>query len=322
MRYLVTGGSGFIGSHIAELLLALPDADVVVLDNLSVGLRENVPDAAVFVQGDICDPLTVRQVMAGVDVVFHEAAFVSIRGSFTRLHDDFATNGLGTLTVFEEAARANVRKVVFASSMAVYGNPATVVVSEQTPAAPNSPYGLSKLRGEMMLRMFAETHGFEAVALRYFNTFGTRQTPSDYVGVMTTFIRQALTGVPLTVYGDGNQTRDFIHVGDVARANVLAAADGVSGVFNVGTGIELSVNALAARVLDVVGGSVEHHPAPPGEIPRIRADIRLATNALAFEPYGDLGQLMPHVVAYWADRLDVPRPAGVVSLYPAKRSVA
>jgi len=303
MRYLVTGGAGFIGSHIVELLLQEPNAEAAVLDKLSRGSRDNLFPGCEFIHGDIGDRMAVREAMTGTDIVFHDAAFVSIRGSFDRLRDDIATNCLGTATVFEEAARARVRKIVFASSMAVYGQPESTTAAEDTPAVPVSPYGLSKLRGEMVLRMFAEKHGFEHASLRYFNTYGTRQTPSDYVGVMTTFIRQALQGEPLTVYGDGKQTRDFVHVGDIARANLLAARPGVTGVFNIGSGVELSINQLADMILELLGGGKVCLPAPPGEIDRICADITRAESELGYEPQTTIRTALPEIIEYWDGQL-------------------
>ncbi|HUW55740.1 MAG TPA: NAD-dependent epimerase/dehydratase family protein [Planctomycetota bacterium] len=303
MRCLVTGGAGFIGSHIVELLLEDPGNEVVVVDNLMTGSRDNVSGGCTFIQADICSRSALREAMKDVDVVFHNAAFVSIRGSFAGLHNELYTNCLGTLAVFEEAARARVRKVIFASSMAVYGEALLVTVAEESPTLPLSPYGLSKLRGEMVLRTLAGRCGFEHVILRYFNTYGTRQTPSDYVGVMTTFIRRALLGEPITVYGDGRQTRDFVHVRDVAQANLLAMKSGVTGTFNIGSGHELSINQLADMVLEMVGGAKFYEPAPPGEILCIRADIRRARDVLGYNPRGDIRVVLGELVDWWEQKL-------------------
>lgn len=308
MRYLVTGGAGFIGSHIVELLLKQPDAEVIVFDNLFVGSRQNLFYGAAFLQNDIRDRSAVHQAMRGIDVVLHNAAFVSIRGSFSRLESDLSTNCVGTMTVLEEAGRAGVSKVIFASSMAVYGEPVTTSVAEQSCTTPISPYGLSKLRGEMYLRMLAEQHGIEHVVLRYFNTYGTRQTPSDYVGVMTTFIRNALMGEPLVVHGDGNQTRDFVYVGDVARANLLALKPGLSGTFNIGSGIELSINELADMILEVIPGRKVHEGAPPGEITRIRADITRARDVLGYQVQGDIRTLMGDIIEWWERKMRTDAP--------------
>ena len=303
MKCLVTGGAGFIGSHIVELLLEDPENDVVVLDNLITGSRDNLPPGCTFVEADICSRSALREAMKDVNVVFHNAAFVSIRGSFTKLHNDLYTNCFGPLAVFEEAVHAGVGKIIFASSMAVYGEALLVTVAEETPTMPISPYGLSKLRGEMYLRMLAGRYGFEHVILRYFNTYGTRQTPSDYVGVMTTFIRRALLGEPLTVYGNGRQTRDFVHVRDVARANLLAMKPGVTGTFNIGSGKELSINQLAGMVLDVVPGVKFYEPAPPGEINCICADIRRARDVLGYTPEGDVRATLGELVDWWEQKL-------------------
>jgi len=300
MKALVTGGAGFIGSHIAQELLAQRLGEVLVLDNLSVGSRENVPPGAALVVGDIRDAALVREVLEGVDVVFHDAAFVSIRGSFDRLEDDLDVNCAGTLTLLRACAAARVRKLVFASSMAVYGAPHVFPVREDGPLEPNSPYGMSKARGEMYCRIFTEHHGIETVVLRYFNTFGRRQTPSPYVGVVTTFINQALEGRPLTVYGDGSQRRDFVGVRDVARANVLAMERASGGVYNIARGTEISVEEVADEVLRCLGGGEKVHlPPPSGEIPRMVADISRAREVLAFSPEEELTGSIPELIDEW-----------------------
>lgn len=300
MRFLVTGGAGFIGSHIAEELLEPSRGEVLILDNLSVGKRENVPDGASLIEGDLKDREILRQILPGIDVVFHNAAFVSIRGSFEKLEKDLEVNCMGTLNLLRESAEAHVKKFIFASSMAVYGDAKMLPVCEEVPPVPNSPYGLSKVRGEMYCRIFQEKFGIQTIVLRYFNTFGPRQTPSAYVGVLTTFINQALDGRPLTIFGDGRQSRDFVGVKDVARANILALDCPQSGIFNVGSGTEVTINEIAEEILRYIGGGERVHlPAPPGEVPRMLADIERARKILGFVPQEEIKKSIPGLIEEW-----------------------
>jgi UDP-glucose 4-epimerase len=301
MRFLVTGGAGFIGSYIAKMLL--DKGDVVVFDNLSVGTKENVPNGCEFIVGDIRDRVKLSEAMKDVDVVFHNAAFVSIRGSFERLREELDTNSLGTLNVLEAASDQGVKKIIFASSMAVYGEPNRLPVEESHPLNPVSPYGFSKAKGELYCKIFNEKHGLESVILRYFNTYGIGQTPSPYVGVITTFINQALRKEPLTILGDGNQARDFVWVEDVARANVSAAFSNVSGAFNIGRGVEFSIDQLADMIINHLGGSRVFLDKPAGEINRIFADISKAKELLNYSPEGELEKLLPLLIDWWRKKI-------------------
>jgi len=301
MRFLVTGGAGFIGSHIAKKLMA--KGDVTIFDNLTVGTKDNVPAGCEFIIGDIRDRDRLSEAMKDVDIVFHNAAFVSIRGSFDKLRDDLNTNCIGTLNVLETAAAQDVRKIIFASSMAVYGKPEHLPVRELHPLNPISPYGLSKARGELYCKIFDEKYGLKSVILRYFNTYGIGQTPSPYVGVITTFIDQALKKKPLTVFGDGDQTRDFVWVEDVANANVLAAFSNVMGAFNIGSGVEVSINQLANMIMNRLGGRSVYLDKPDGEISRIFADISKARKMLNYRPRGELEKLLPSLIDWWCERI-------------------
>jgi len=297
MKFLITGGAGFIGSHIAEELIN--KGEVVVFDNLSVGKREFVPDGCSFIKGDIRNKEEISKAMKDADVVFHDAAFVSIRGSFEKIREVLESNFLGTLNVFESAKDNNVGKIIFASSMDVYGEPQHLPVDEGHPLNTKSIYGLSKITGEMLCKTFEEKYGIRCTVLRYFNTYGIRQTPSPYVGVITTFIVQALGGNPLTIHGDGNQTRDYVWVKDVAQANILAAFSKESGVFNVGSGEEISVNQIADLIIKSLGGEKVYLENPPGEIKKMRADISRTKKLLNYNPKGKLAEILPDLIEWW-----------------------
>lgn len=293
---LVTGGAGFVGSHLAEALVG--DNEVRVLDDCSTGAREHVPDRATFLEGDVRDRETLASAMADVDVVFHEAAMVSVPASVERPLECHATNGTASVELLD-LARAEDARVVFASSAAVYGRPASVPVAEDDPARPTSPYGVEKLAADHYVRIFAERYGLPTVALRYFNVYGPRQR-GPYSGVLTTFLNQALSGDAITVEGDGDQTRDFVHVEDIVRANLLAARTDATGrAFNVGTGTSVAIEELAHAVRDVTGAGVPitHVDPRPGDVGRSRADLSRARADLGYEPAVGLHDGLADLVA-------------------------
>jgi UDP-glucose 4-epimerase len=277
-RVLVTGGAGFIGSHVCDAFAA-NGWSVTALDDLSAGREENLSAGVDLVVADIRSPEGSRLVRdGGFDVISHHAAQIDVRISVDRPDHDASINIMGLLNLLEAAVRGGVRRFVYVSSGGVvYGEPEELPVSETATKQPLSPYGVSKLTGEHYLHFYRQIHGLEAVSLRYSNVFGPRQDPHGEAGVVAIFGRSVLEGRPITVFGDGEQTRDYVYVGDVAEANLLAARVDVSDsmtmddvAFNVGTGVETSVNELASGVMRVARREVpvERAPARPGELMR------------------------------------------------------
>jgi len=286
MKILITGGSGFIGSHLVEHFQG--KAEVRVLDNLCSGFRANLAGLdCEFIEGSILDREAVRAAMQGIDYVFHLAAMISVPESMENPTGCAQTNIIGTLIVLEEAARAGVRKLSLSSSAAIYGNNPAVPKREEMIPEPASPYAISKLDGEYHCQLFAATGRVSTVALRYFNVFGPRQNPaSAYAAAVPIFIHRALRNEPITIYGDGAQTRDFISVRDVARANAFFATESpLTGVFNVARGGSLSIGDLAARIVRLTGSSSQiiHGPERPGDVRHSTASLEKLT-AAGFAP--------------------------------------
>ena len=303
-RALVTGGAGFIGSHLVHALLER-GLEVSVLDDLSVGKRENVPAATRFVMGDVREAGAVNAALEGVDCVFHNAAVVSIRGSVEEFQGDADVNLMGTLNLLNRMGAARVRKGVLASSMAVYADSAQPLpVAESHPTEPLSPYGIAKLAAERYWLHLCHRFGIAATLLRYFNTYGPGQTFTPYVGVITIFINRLLSGEPPTIFGDGEQRRDFVHVDDVVAANLLALdSDSSDAIFNVGTGRATSVNEIARELTTLLapGTKPEHAPSQAGEMRNAIADISAIRAALGFEPTRPRLDF-EDVVRYWRGR--------------------
>ena len=299
-RALVTGGAGFIGSHIVEKLLKR-GIETVVLDDLSVGKPENLPKGAELITGDLCDRSTVQKTLSGVDVVFHQAARVSIRDSFRGFVEDAHTNVLGTVNLLKCVEGSGVKKFIYASSMAAYGDARHLPIDEKHPLEPTSPYGVSKLASEKYILCFCKHLGIHPVILRYFNTYGPRQTHSPYVGVITIFIQKLLRDDNLPIFGDGEQVRDFINVDDVARANLIAMDyRGATQIFNVGTGIGTTINSLAQILKEMVRKSTEvnHLPLQPGEPSSSIADVSLAKSELGFQARWSLQEKLAEVIEW------------------------
>jgi UDP-N-acetylglucosamine/UDP-N-acetyl-alpha-D-glucosaminouronate 4-epimerase len=288
MRALVTGGAGFIGSHIVEELLR-EGAAVRVLDDFSSGKRENLAgfqgDLEIL-QADLRDPHAIRAAMREVDLVFHLAAFVSVPKSMSEPEACFSINVAGTVGLLEAARQAGVRKVVLSSSTAVYGNPVSFPTGEEAPLRPLSPYALSKQVNELYARLYTQTFGLPVIALRYFNVYGPRQRPdSDYAAAISIFTRRLVNGEPLTIYGDGKQSRDFIFVKDVVRANLRASESDAAGeVFNICTGFETTLLDLLETLSEVSPRQPEvRFEAPrPGDIYRSKGNPEKAAAILGF----------------------------------------
>jgi UDP-glucose 4-epimerase len=305
MRALVTGGGGFIGSHLASRLLAM-GADVRVLDNFATGRRSNLLDLegqVEIVEGDIQSYERVHNAVRGCDVVFHQAALPSVPRSIQDPLTSNATNIVGTLNVLLAARDEGVKRVVFASSSSVYGANPRLPKCEDDATMPISPYGVTKLAAEGYCRSFGEVYGLETVSLRYFNVFGPRQNPlSEYAAVVPKFISRMLAEQPPTIYGDGEQSRDFTFVDDVIAANLLAMdAEGVTGrVFNIACGNAVTVNGLLAELRGLIGGEIEpeYVDAIPGEVRASLADISSAREQLGFDPQVSLREGLVKTIAH------------------------
>jgi nucleoside-diphosphate-sugar epimerase len=294
-KVLVTGGAGFIGSHLVRALLERGD-DVRVLDNFSTGNRGNlagVEGEIEIVEGELRSYERVHNAVRGQEVVFHQGALPSVPRSVQDPLTTGAVNVEGTLNVLLAARDEGVRRFVFASSSSVYGSQASLPLKESAKPDPISPYGVAKLAAERYCVSFSRVYPIETIALRYFNVFGPRQDPrSEYAAVVPRFITEIMAGRPAPIYGDGEQRRDFTYIANVIDANLRAAetADSNGEVLNIATGRSVSVNELADTIGTVLGKEVQHdyRPARQGEIPASWADVDAARAALGWEPTVDL----------------------------------
>ena len=317
-RYLVTGGAGFIGSHLATALVARGDT-VRVLDDLSGGSRENLAHLEVgelgsgapveFVQGDVAEGDELARAVEDCRGVFHEAAQVSVPRSIEAPERSYAVNVTGTLRVLEAARATGANRVVFAASSAAYGNSETLPKEESMPTEPLSPYASGKLAGEHLLAVWARAYGMHTCALRYFNVFGPRQADdSPYTGVIAIFARALLEGRPVTIFGDGEQTRDFTFVDNVVQANLAAMdADSIEPgqVVNVGGGERISLNELYRAMAEMIGVDRDPNYAEEraGDVRHSLASLERAKALLAYEPEVDWRTGLAETVAWYRERL-------------------
>jgi UDP-glucose 4-epimerase len=309
MKILITGGAGFIASHIAETLQG--KAEIRVLDNLRTGYRRNLDGLNVeFVEGSITDPAIVQQAVQGVDYVFHLAAMISVPESMGDPGTCVDINVQGLLNVLDASARAGVKKLCFSSSSAIYGeNPESPKHEDMTPD-PRSPYAVTKLDGEYYGDLFTREGRLACVSLRYFNVFGPRQDPkSAYAAAIPIFLDKAVKGEPLTIFGDGEQTRDFVYVKDIAAANIYFCTESdATGTYNIGYGASTTVNALAQQIIDTLGSSstIEHAPIRAGDVKHSCASIAKA-RAAGFEPQGDFEGGLGETVRFYLEDKKIRR---------------
>jgi UDP-glucose 4-epimerase len=305
MKYIVTGGAGFIGSHIVEAISE--SHEVVVIDNFSSGKRGNLSGFKNVhtIEGSICDLGLLKEAFSGADGIFHLGAIASVVRSVDDPGFTHETNLTGTLNVLLAARDCGVKKVVFSSSSAVYGDEPTLPKREQMPPVPLSPYAVSKLAGEYYCSVFSELFGLKTVSLRYFNVFGPRQDPmSEYAAVIPKFITRLLNQQAPLIFGDGKQTRDFVYVKDVVQANLLAMQGSKTGTFNIGSGERLDLNTLArtlAGIMDIRIPPIYEKPRS-GDIRDSVSDITAAKNSLGFRTSYSLDKGLKETISYFRDK--------------------
>jgi UDP-glucose 4-epimerase len=307
-KVLITGGAGFIGSHIADRMLE-NNYHVRIIDNLSTGKSENIGHIKThleFIEADIRDIDKLEQSMKGCELVFHEAAEVSVPRTIQAPLETAMINDMGTLNVFETARKANVKRVVFASSCAIYGDSPDLPKDEQMLPNPKSPYAVHKLMGEYYARLYKDLYQLEIVCLRYFNVYGPRQDPSSpYSGVISIFLTQAINRLRPTIYGDGNQSRDFVYVKDVVNANFLAATQSAinGNVFNIGTGKTRTINDLWETICheEKINLTPRYEQGREGDILASEGDIQLAEKELKYVPEYLFNQGLKETLAWYRE---------------------
>lgn len=302
MRVLVTGGAGFIGSHIVEHFQG--KAEVRVLDNLRSGYKENLaPFDVDFYEASILDVDTLNKAMQGVDYVFHLAAMISVPESMGKPVECVNINTIGTLNVLEAAAQAGVKKLCLSSSAAIYGDNPTIPKLENMLPEPKSPYAETKLAGEHYCAIYTQERGLPTACLRYFNVFGPRQDPgSQYAAAVPIFISKAINNETVTIFGDGEQTRDFIYVKDIVAANAFFATESdACGVFNVAYGTRISINDLATKIIRLTGSSseIKHLPVRAGDVKHSQASVEQLKNA-GFKSNYDFDEGLATTIEYFS----------------------
>ncbi len=316
-RVLVTGGAGFVGSHLVARLVE-QGHQVRVLDDLSTGRLENLAEVhsqIEFLQGDVADPQAAQAATEGVEWVFHHAALASVPLSLERPEDTHRACATGTLVLLEAARRAGVKRFIYAGSSSAYGDQPTAAKRESDPVEPVSPYGAAKLAGEFYCRSFYHSFGLETVVLRYFNIYGPRQDPNGpYAAVIPRFVQAIVTGGQPVVFGDGTQSRDFVHVSDVVQANLLAAQcpEAPGRTFNVGSGRSTTLLELIETLGEIFQRPIRPRfdPPRPGDIHQSLADITLARQVLGYRPQVSLREGLESTARYFADRVTAPASGG------------
>lgn len=305
MRILVTGGAGFIGSHITEHFATHEDFEVNIIDNFFTGRRENIAHLPVNIfEGDVLDNEVLDKALEGVDYVFHLAGRVSVPESIENPILYVTINTAGTVNVLQRASKAGVKKVIFTSSASIYGNNPTLPKSETMNPEPLSPYAVSKLSGEQHMETLSDSLGVKTTSLRYFNVFGPRQNPKSkatYAAAVPMFIMRALHNQDITIYGDGSQTRDYIYVKDIAHANEVAMKSG-EGIYNVGRGDTISINELAHQIVKLTNSSskILYADDRPGDIKHSCSDIS-RLSALGFDPKYPWKQGLKETIDYYIE---------------------
>ena len=287
-KILVTGGAGFIGSNLVEELVRSGN-EVTVLDNFTTGYKKNLkPFSTVrVIEGDVRDKNVVEEAVRGNEVIFHLAASVGNKRSIDDPVTDAGINVIGTVNVLEAARKFDIRKIIVSSSAGIFGELKTLPIKEDHPAEPDSPYGCTKLCEEKLCLAYSRLYPIEVVCLRYFNVYGPNQRYDAYGNAIPIFVFRMLQGKPLIIYGDGEQTRDFVHVDDVVRANILAAeSSGISGAFNIASGKAVTVNELVRLITGFGTGNstIEHTSKRPGDVLHSLADISLAAKTFGYVP--------------------------------------
>jgi len=306
---LVTGGAGFIGSWTVEKLISR-EYKVVILDNLAYGSIDNlskVLDDIVFINGDIRDSELLDKLFKKYRFygVIHLAALVSVNEVSQKPYEGYSINVYGTFNLLEMSRKYDVERFVYASSAAVYGDPLSLPISEDHPLYPKSLYGATKLAGEVLVNSYSINYGLSTISLRYFNVYGPRMKPGPYAGVIYIFIHNVIHNKPLTIYGDGLQTRDFIYVEDVAEANLLALESNVTGSYNIGSGNDISIKDLAYKILGLMGRNdleIVYDKPRIGDIRYSLADISKAAQLLGWKPDTNFEEGLKRTIKYYVER--------------------